>query len=59
MAKIKSPENKRDCIVFVRVIPSELAAIKAAAAIGGEPPAAYVRRVALERARAITQGESL
>jgi hypothetical protein len=54
MAKIKSPENKRDCIVFVRVIPSELAAIKAAAAIGGEPPAAYVRRVALERSRSIT-----
>lgn len=59
MAKIKSPENTRDCVVFVRVIPSELAAIKAAAAIGGEPPSAYVRRVALERSRAINQGEKL
>lgn len=59
MAKIKSPENTRDCVVFVRVIPSELAAIKAAAAIGGEPPAAYVRRVALERSRAINQGEKI
>jgi hypothetical protein len=57
MAKVKSPETTRDCIVFVRVIPSELAAIKAAGAIGGESPAAYVRRVALERVRSANQGQ--